>query len=155
MQSTFFAGISKLKLTLAIIMLSFPGYLYSQEIIELTSLEFYEQYGDRLDDGNILLIDGRTDTMFAGERIGKAVNIDADADDLEEQLNQHLDQPTIVVYCSTTRRTRDIVNKLRGIYKGKIIWITDGIRGWKQNGLPVNTGLKLGLDEAVTVGTGR
>lgn len=136
-----------LKFSPGIIFLLIAGQLFGQEITGMTSLEFYKQYGDRLIDGSILIIDGRTDTMFAGERIGNAVNIDADADDLEERLKLHLDQPVIVVYCTTIRRTTDIVNKLRCAYKGKIVFITDGIRGWKQNGLPVNIGLQSGSDE--------
>ncbi len=138
MWSSFIIHKRILKFFPVIIFLLLSGYLYSQEITGLTSLQFYEQYGDRLNEDSLLIIDGRTDSMFAGGHIGKSVNIDADADNLEKQLYQHLDQPTIVIYCTTTRRTTDIVNKLRGIYKGNIIWITDGIRGWKQNGLPVN-----------------
>ncbi len=149
MRSSFFPGKSILKLALAIATLSFPGYLFSQDIIELSSLEFYEQYSERLYDGSLLIIDGRTGTMFARERIDNAVNIDADAENLEEQLMPHLDQPLIVIYCTTMRRTQDIANKLRGIYKGEIICITDGIRGWKQNGLPVNSGSQISLDEAI------
>ena len=138
-----------LNFSLGIFLLLFAVDLYSQEITGLTSKEFFEQYGNKLHDESILIIDGRTEAMFASERIGNAVNIDADSEDLLEQLEHHLDQPVIVVYCTTIRRTIYIVNKLRGIYEGEIIFIIDGVRGWKQNNLPVNEGEVITLEEAI------
>jgi rhodanese-related sulfurtransferase len=149
---TFMVNICKYTLifTLGIITFLSPSLqLFSQEITGLTSLEFFKLYGERIDDGSLLLIDGRTDAMFAAEHIGKAVNIDADAYNLEELLLNHLDQPLIVVYCTTIRRTTDIVNKLRGSYNGEIIIIRDGIVGWKQNGLPLNKRSQISPDEVI------
>ena len=137
-----------LKFSLGIFFLFFAWNLYSQEIRGLTSKEFYEQYGNKLHDESLLIIDGRTEAMFDRERIGNAVNIDADSEDLLEQLEQHMDQSVIVVYCTTIRRTTDIVNKLKGIYEGEIIFIIDGVRGWKLNNLPVNKGEVISLLEA-------
>ena len=92
-----------LKFCLGIIFLLFAVDLYSQEIKELTSKEFYEQYGNQLHDESILIIDGRTEAMFARERIGSAVNIDADSEDLVEQLQQYPDHPILVGYCTTNQ----------------------------------------------------
>ena len=118
-----------IRLSLGIVLLFFTGSLSSQKITGLTSQQFYEQYGDQLNDGDLLIIDGRSERMFALGRIGNAVNIDADSEDLEKQMQQYLDRPLIVVYCTTIRRTIDIVNKLKGVYDGEIIGITDGIKG--------------------------
>ncbi len=126
-----------------------PKEVAGQEIRGLTSVEFFEQYGDRLDDEDLLIIDGRTEEMFSHERIGNAINIDADSEDLAEQLSKHLDRPLIVIYCTTIRRALDIVNKLKGVYEGEIICITDGVSGWKRHGLPVNRGDGISLDEAI------
>ncbi len=149
MQSSFSLRKSSLKIILGFFFLVFAGNLYGQKITGLTSQQFYEHYGDQLNDGDLLIIDGRSERMFALGRIGNAVNIDADSEDLEKQMQQYLDRPLIVVYCTTIRRTIDIINKLKGVYEGEIIGITDGIKGWKENNLPVNEGEEITHDEAI------
>ncbi len=109
----------------------------SQQITAVSSQDFYENYRHLLDDGEALIIDGRTEKMYSGGHLKNAINIDADDPRLIPLLQQHLDEPLIVVYCTTVRRTNKIVNTLRGMYEGDIIYISDGIGGWQLNGFPL------------------
>lgn len=109
----------------------------SQQITAVSSQELYENYRHLLDDGEALIIDGRTEKMYSGGHLKNAINIDADDPCLIPLLQQHLDEPLIIVYCTTVRRTNKIVNALRGMYEGEIIYISDGLRGWQHNGFPL------------------
>lgn len=110
--------------------------MFGQSTKGVTAQEFFEQHIDLLYDEETLIIDGRTDEMFAGGHIENAINIDADMENLEDELKKHIEVPRIVVYCTTSRRTYDIVYVLEKIYKGEIIYISDGITGWRANGFP-------------------
>ncbi len=126
-----------------------PEKVIGQNVTGVSSLEFYENHLHLLDDGGALVIDGRTAAMFASGHLNNAINIDADDPDLIPLLQEHLDEPLIVVYCTTMRRTNKIVNTLMGIYEGDIIYIRDGLRGWQQNGLPLNGASRLHLQDAI------
>jgi rhodanese-related sulfurtransferase len=111
--------------------------IYGQKVTAVPSHQFFFNYQHLLDDEETLVIDGRTRKMFTVGHLKNAINIDADDPDLIQLLRQQLEEPLIVVYCTTVRRTTDIVNTLRGMYDGEIIYISDGIRGWLRNGFPV------------------
>ncbi len=113
------------------------GDVNSQQVTAVSSQEYYEKYRHLLDDGEALIIDGRTEQMYSAGHLKNAINIDADDPRLISLLEQHLDEPLIVVYCTTVRRTHKIVNTLLGMYDGEIIYITDGLRGWQLNGFPL------------------
>jgi rhodanese-related sulfurtransferase len=113
---------------------SLQEVVYGQNIIAVSSQEFFDNYLHLLEDEETIVIDGRTQRMFSGGHLKNAVNIDADDPDLLTLLQQHLNEPQIVVYCTNVRRTIKIVSTLIEIYDGNIIFITDGIKGWKQNG---------------------
>ncbi len=113
------------------------GEVNSQQVTAVTSQKFYEKYRHLLDDGEALIIDGRTEQMYSAGHLKNAINIDADDPRLIPLLQQHLDEPLIVVYCTTVRRTHKIVNTLRGMYEGDLIYISDGLRGWQLNGFPL------------------
>ncbi len=110
--------------------------MFGQSTKGVTATEFFEHHIDLLYDNETLIIDGRTDDMFAVGHIENAINIDADMENLEDELKKHIDVPRIVVYCTTNRRTYDIVDVLEKIYEGEIIYISDGITGWRANGFP-------------------
>jgi len=114
--------------------LFFHNDAYGQQITAVNSHEFFDNYLHLLEDGNAVIIDGRTQRMFSGGHLKNAINIDADDPDLVVLLQPYLNEPLIVVYCTTIRRTVKIVNTLMDIYEGNIILITDGIKGWQQNG---------------------
>ncbi len=113
------------------------GMVNSQQVTAVSSQEFYEKYRHLLDDGEALIIDGRTERMYSAGHLKNAINIDADDPRLIPLLEKHLDEPLIVVYCTTVRRTHKIVNTLRDMYDGEIIYISDGLRGWQLNGFPL------------------
>jgi len=106
--------------------------------IGVNSIEFYNEYRHLLKEGGALVIDGRTSGMFESGHLQHAINIDADDEDLLGLLKQHADEPIIVVYCTTNRRTGKIVNTLSAFYEGEVIYIDDGIRGWQRNGFPLS-----------------
>lgn len=110
--------------------------IYGQSVTGVTAIEFFEHYLHMLHDEQTLVIDGRTDEMFAGGHLENSINIDADMENLEDELKKHIKVPRIVVYCTTNRRTYDIIYVLEKIYKGEIIYISDGITGWRTNGFP-------------------
>lgn len=110
----------------------------NSKFIGVSSGEFYNNYRHLLEEGGALVIDGRTREMFEDGHLQHAINIDADDEDLLELLKQHTDEPLIVVYCTTNRRTGKIVNTLSTFYEGEVIYIDDGIRGWQRNGLPLS-----------------
>ncbi len=115
---------------------SLPGKTSGQQVVGVSSLEFYENHRHLLEDGGATIIDGRTAEMFESGHLKNAINIDADDPNLIDLLQEHTDEPLIVIYCTTIRRTGDILQALEEFYEGKIIYINDGLRGWKQNGLP-------------------
>ncbi len=122
---------------------------FGQQINAVNSEEFFKEYKHLLEDGETVIIDGRTRQMFSGGHLKNAINIDADDPSLVSLLQEHLEKPRIVVYCTTLRRTTKIVNTLRGMYEGEIIYISDGISEWQRNGFPVSGVSELRLEEAM------
>ncbi len=120
-----------------------PFVMYSQErvidqrSISVTAREFFDNYLHLLEDNETVVIDGRTLEMFSEGHLKNAINIDADDPDFLKLIQPYLGKHRILVYCTTVRRTTTILNFLTGIYDGEIIYISDGIRGWIQNGYPV------------------
>ncbi len=110
----------------------------NSKFIGVSSSEFYNNYRHLLAEGGALVIDGRAREMFEDGHLQHAINIDADDENLLQLLKQHADEPLIVVYCTTNRRTGKIVNTLSTFYEGEVIYIDDGIRGWQRNGLPLS-----------------
>jgi rhodanese-related sulfurtransferase len=111
--------------------------LRGQDKLVVTSVEFYENYYHLLSDSNVVVIDGRTPEMFASGHILNAIQIDADVENVDVLLKAAAIKPTVVVICTTNRRTGDIIKYLDTFYMGQIIAINDGMRGWKENGLPI------------------
>ncbi len=83
------------------------------------------------DTTNTVMIDGRSAEMFANEHIEGAVNIDAFSESSSIELKNYIDKQEFIVYCSNNKRGGIIVEKLVELeFKGKIIFISDGINGW-------------------------
>ncbi len=127
----------------------FQNNACGQQITAVNSQTFFDDYRHLLEDENALIIDGRTQRMFSGGHLKNAINIDADDPDLVNLLQPHLNEPLIVVYCTTMRRTTKIVNTLREFFDGEIMVISDGIQGWQRNGLPVSGISSLSLENAI------
>ncbi|MDD4149909.1 MAG: rhodanese-like domain-containing protein [Bacteroidales bacterium] len=84
---------------------------------------------------NTIIIDGRSDAMYAEKHIEGAINIDAFGDLVETELQNYLKAEKIIVYCSNSRRSELIIEILNGLqYNGKIIFMTDGLNAWVSSG---------------------
>ncbi len=118
-------------------MVFMAGISNAQIITEVTSSEFYENHMALLEEESTVLIDGRSQEMFEAGHIAGAIFIDAFQDGFLPQLSSYAGKTTIVVYCSSNRRTTVLINALKTFYTGHIVCICDGINGWKENGLPV------------------
>lgn len=124
-------------LSLIILFLFISTLLLAQRVIEVQSPEakiYVENYGS----DSLLIIDDRTQSMFESGHLKNAVNINAFSENVDQELAKYLDRERILIYCTKSNRSRTIVNKLQLLdYAGEIVLVTDGITGWKSNGLAV------------------
>lgn len=104
----------------------------------VSSQEFFSRHMHLLEADSAVVIDGRTREMYLGGHLKNAINIDADQEGLTALLREYAKEPLIVVYCTTNRRTGRILKALEGFYEGEVIYINDGIQGWRQNGFPLS-----------------
>jgi rhodanese-related sulfurtransferase len=111
--------------------------VHAQVITEVSSLEFYENHMQLLEEETTVLIDGRSKEMFEEGHIAGAVFIDAFQDGFLPGLSSYAGKSVIVVYCTNRRRSTVLIDALKTFYTGHIVCICDGITGWKQNNLPV------------------
>ncbi len=119
-----------------VFVLSF-SQIHAQSIRKIDSSEAYELL-QSFNYHSGVLIDGRNSTMFADGHIEKAILINAYEEDLSENLIPLLKKERIMVYCTTQNRTNTIVKTLIELnYKGEIIVVADGIKGWKKNNYPL------------------
>ncbi len=126
-----------MKRILIIILIFVPTLLNAQRIKEIVSAEA-KPILSRLNSRSSVIIDGRTVAMYNSGHIRGAVCIDADSGNAVEELSKYLRKKTIVVYCTTNRRTTKIIGMLKDLgYKGRLVVLTDGITGWKANGMEV------------------
>ncbi len=87
-----------------------------------------------LNNFNETIIDGRDSTMFYSGHIKNAVFIDAFSQDLNKSLQKYLTEDTLIIYCTNNRRSEIIIENLKLLnYKGLIIYMQDGLNGWKKN----------------------
>jgi len=125
------------KAMLVMVLTTIVSSVWGQQIKRLTSVEFMDQYAYTLESENTIpIIDGRTKQMFDDEHIANAINLDADGDNMPALIREYASEPVIIIYCTTKRRTTDIITEMEKFYTGEIIAIMDGIRGWKENGFP-------------------
>jgi rhodanese-related sulfurtransferase len=113
----------------------------AQSVIEVNSVEA-QSYVDNYNAKSEVIIDGRTQTMFESGHLKNAVNINAFSKEAEEELTKYLGLKRMVVYCTNRTRSELIIDKLKLLeYCGEIIFVSDGINGWKSNGFDVITGV--------------
>lgn len=83
---------------------------------------------------NKTIIDGRDSAMFYSGHIKNAIYIDAFSQDLNKSIQPYLTEDTLIVYCTNNRRSEIIIEKLKLLkFKGLIIYMQDGLNGWKEN----------------------
>lgn len=120
-------------LSLIILFLFMSTLLLAQRVIEFQSPEA-KIYIENYEPDSLLIIDGRTQSMFESGHLKNAVNINAFSENADQELTKYLDRKRILIYCTKSNRSRTIVNKLRLLdYAGEIVFVTDGITGWKNN----------------------
>jgi rhodanese-related sulfurtransferase len=106
----------------------------SQSIEKVKAKDAFEAIYHR-DTISTIIIDGRSNEMYAEKHIEGAINIDAFGDLVEEELKKYLEAEKIIVYCTNHKRADLIIEKLEEIrYNKKIIFITDGINAWISSG---------------------
>jgi rhodanese-related sulfurtransferase len=104
---------------------------HSQHVIRIES----PQATEFLKNKNIYIIDGRTNEMYQSGHIKHAEQIDAFDTNVRHKLKELLNKDTLFIYCSNQRRSETIISILGELnYGGVIIYMTDGITGWKRNG---------------------
>jgi phage shock protein E len=85
-----------------------------------------------------ILIDGRSAEMFAAAHIQGAVNIDAFKNNAGERIREYLNKKQIILYCTRKKRSETLIKILKNLrFSGEIVFITDGITGWKKSGYEV------------------
>lgn len=120
-------------LSLIILFLFMNTLLLAQRVIEFQSPEA-KIYIENYEPDSLLIIDGRTQSMFESGHLKNAVNINAFSENADQELTKYLDRKRILIYCTKSNRSRTIVNKLQLLdYAGEIVFVTDGITGWKNN----------------------
>lgn len=123
----------KKSLSLIILFLFMNTLLLAQRVIEFQSPEA-KIYIENYEPDSLLIIDGRTQSMFESGHLKNAVNINAFSENADQELTKYLDRKRILIYCTKSNRSRTIVNKLQLLdYAGEIVFVTDGITGWKNN----------------------
>ncbi|MDX5320861.1 MAG: thioredoxin domain-containing protein [Bacteroidota bacterium] len=85
---------------------------------------------------NVQVLDVRTPGEFAGGFIGKALNMDYNAPDFQNQITQLDKSKPVLVYCLSGGRSHSAAKKLRGL--GYVVTELDGgMAAWKSKNLPV------------------
>ncbi|MBN2787207.1 MAG: rhodanese-like domain-containing protein [Paludibacteraceae bacterium] len=120
---------------LLLFLLFFIGEVHAQEISYLKSTEVNVLLKENSFQ-NFVLIDARDSVMFQSGHIKNALNFDAFQDNISFLLKNVLEYDVLIVYCSNQRRSERIIEVLKELaYKGKIIYMIDGLTGWKSNKL--------------------
>lgn len=127
-------NLNKLNILL-LFLLFFIGEVHAQEISYLKSTEVNVLLKENSFQ-NFVLIDARDSVMFQSGHIKNALNFDAFQDNISFLLKNVLEYDVLIVYCSNQRRSERIIEVLKELaYKGKIIYMIDGLTGWKSNKL--------------------
>ncbi|MBU1013857.1 MAG: rhodanese-like domain-containing protein [Bacteroidetes bacterium] len=110
---------------------------YTQTIKRITATEFHS-FLEGKDRDKLTIIDGRDSSMFYSGHIMGAINLNAFAKSTQTKLAEFIDQEQLIVYCTNYTRTETLVDLLsKSGYNGEIIFVTDGITGWKKNGFDI------------------
>ncbi len=118
------------RIIISCICLMFAYSGFSQETVKVKAKDALEIIKNR-DRATSVIIDGRSEEMFLKKHIAGAIYIDAFQKDVSEKLTPFLEKREIIVYCTSNKRAGILVQKLEELkYGGKIIFITDGIKGW-------------------------
>ncbi|MDZ7777990.1 MAG: rhodanese-like domain-containing protein [Bacteroidales bacterium] len=123
------------QLLLCSLLVFFGNLLMAQTVTKVTSLEAYPLM-KKANNEQSIIIDGRSPSMYNSGHIKNAIQINAFSEDAAKKLARYVNKKQIIVYCTTNNRSQTLIKKLKRLgYRGEIIFITDGIKGWKSHGL--------------------
>lgn len=125
----------KIILSLLIFNLSFL-YTNAQSVDTIASTDVYTILSTC--NFNKTIIDGRDSFMFHSGHLKNAINIDAFGLDVSTLLQHHLNTDTLVIYCSNQTRSKRLIEEFQALhYTGHIIYMKDGLTGWRKQNLPL------------------
>lgn len=113
--------------------------MHAQTVDSLSAKEIYSLYFSSGSPSNIPIIDGRDSSMFMSGHIKYAFYCDAYSKTAHECVVPLLLADTVIVYCTTHRRSLTIIEILgqKYSYNGHIIFMSDGIQAWKSHSFPL------------------
>ena len=125
-----------LKLSVLFFILCFSTMVNAQVVDSLKSEQLYPILESA--EYHKTIIDGRDSTMFYSGHIKNAIYIDAFSEELLPFLKNYIHSDSLVLYCSNQTRSKKIINALQQMnYAGRILFMQDGINGWKKNEFPI------------------
>ncbi|MDA3910141.1 MAG: rhodanese-like domain-containing protein [Bacteroidales bacterium] len=140
-----------MKYLIILCFLFITAFVNAQNVIELSASEAHDIILD-LNPDNASLIDGRTEAMYNEGHIANAVNINAFFTDVNDKLKPYLSRKQLVVYCTNQNRSLKLIDALESLnYAGEVIFITDGITGWKTSGYGLVVPEKLIVENEIGV----
>jgi rhodanese-related sulfurtransferase len=128
---------------LASVVLAFlfrPSFLRAQEAVggfaDLSPAEGRETIARRSGDPGFVLLDVRTPSEFAEERIRGAVMVDYRSPSFRDEMAKLDREKTYLVYCRTGNRTKGALQVMRELGFRNVLHLAGGITKWKEAGFP-------------------
>lgn len=96
-----------------------------------------EQFAEKIELENTLLVDVRTPAETAEAKIEGAIEINFNAADFEAQISQLPEDKTILLYCRSGNRSGQAATILENLDYEKLVNLEGGMIAWKAEGRPV------------------
>ncbi len=90
-------------------------------------------FKEKLDTGEYILIDIRTQEEYENERIADVQNIDIYSDNFDEWLNILDKDKKYLIYCRSGSRTKFGLQRMRTLGFSEVYDLDGGINKWKKN----------------------
>ena len=114
------------------------GCKASTQIIEdITVQEAFDLIEEEQGNPDFAIIDVRTPGEYAEGHLENAVNINFNAADFEDRVDELDKDKTYVIYCGTGVRSADARDVMERLDFREVYNILDGITGWTDAGFPV------------------
>ena len=123
---------------LAVGILLIAGCQETSQIIEdITVQEAFDLIESEQGNPPFAIIDVRTPEEYAEGHLENAVNIDFNADDFEDRINELNRDNTYVVYCRSGVRSGSALDAMRQLGFSEVYNVLGGIIDWTDAGFPV------------------
>jgi len=114
------------------------GCKTSAQIVEdITVQEAFDLIDEEQDNPDFAIIDVRTPEEYAEGHLENAVNIDFNADDFEDRINELDKDKTYLIYCRSGVRSAGARDVMEELGFSEVYNILEGIVGWTDTGFPV------------------